>query len=836
MIYACCTPLRRGVVRDKPDWNGIDYLEVVDHPVQRTLEVHFVNPLGTLNLTAANFRIEGGERIQNIKVDPDETGPGAQPDVFKVVVDQPGDFSLYTLRLVSGGSSDKPPEHIDPQLAAVQFSFKVECPSPFDCAPQPVCPMLRQATPDIDYLAKDYASFRRLMLDRMAVLMPEWKERNPADVGVMLVEALAYTADQLSYQQDAVATEAYLRTARQRISLRRHARLMDYFISEGCNARAWVHLEVSADVPGLGGPAIPRGTKLTTHIANQQAVIADDARVYEQAEVIFETMTEVEALYADHNELTFYTWSDDRCCLPKGATRATLAGHHPNLKAGTVLIFEEVLGAQTGDPADADPARRCVVRLLPVDAGSDDDPLSDPVTGDEITEISWHPEDALPFPICLWQYKHDEEQENSDGANGEEPENGDADEKTTRQVSVARGNIVLADHGMTIRDETLGSVPEPYLFTAQTSGGDNCATTPPQPIVPRFRPRLAHAPLTHAGPPYADGLSARSALQWSLRDVEPAVTLNDSNGIVWTARRDLLNSSGAAEEFVVEIDNDGAAVLRFGDDTHGRRPDGGTAFYAEYRVGNGRAGNIGADSLHHIALNVPEVIAVRNPLPASGGQEPESLEDVRQRAPVAYRVQERAVTPADYAEVTGRHVAVQRAAATLRWTGSWHTVFLTVDQQGGAALTESFESDIRDHVERYRMAGHDLEVDAPRFVALEIDLHVCVAADHFRADVERELYDLFSNRDLPDRQRGLFHPDNFTFGQPVYLSAIYAAAHQVAGVESVEVRTFQRLGVRDNAALESGQLDIGRLEIARLDNDRNFAEHGQLTISLGGGK
>ena len=50
----------------------------------------------------------------------------------------------------------------------------------------------------------------------------------------MLVEALAYTADQLSYQQDAVATEAYLGTARRRVSIRRHARLMDYFArSEG---------------------------------------------------------------------------------------------------------------------------------------------------------------------------------------------------------------------------------------------------------------------------------------------------------------------------------------------------------------------------------------------------------------------------------------------------------------------------------------------------------------------------------------------------------------------------------------------------------------------------
>jgi predicted phage baseplate assembly protein len=382
-------------------------------------------------------------------------------------------------------------------------------------------------------------------------------------------------------------------------------------------------------------------------------------------------------------------------------------------------------------------------------------------------------------------------------------------------------------------------VPEPYVFKLPPVNRDRCKTVTPEPVLPRFRPRLEHGPLTHTAPAYDHSLPARHALQWSLRDIQPAITLTSTAGTdsaIWTARRDLLNSSDSATVFVAEIDNDGVATIRFGDDVHGQRPKPGTAFVARYRVGNGRAGNIGADSLAHIATNRREITAVRNPLPAQGGQAPESLEDVRQRAPVAYRVQERAVTPADYAAVTERHADVQRAAATFRWTGSWHTVFLTVDRSAGAALSKKFENDMCHHVERYRMAGHDIEVDAPQFVALEIDMHVCVASDHFRSDVLRELFEVLSNRDLPDGRRGLFHPDNVTFGQPVYLSAIYAGAHQVAGVESVEVRTFQRLGVPDNTALESGRLDIHRLEIARLDNDRNFPERGQLTISLGGGK
>ena len=827
MKYSCCDALRRPNVAGRDDWNGIDFLEVVDRAAsnevdrQRFLDVHFVNALGTLVLTKENIRILGGERVVNIQTVDVTVGTGDKAHIMKVEVDQPGDFSLYTLRLVTGTESDTVPPGIDPQLAAIDFSFKVECPSPFDCAPHQVCSEDPQSAPAIDYLAKDYASFRRLMLDRMAVLMPAWKERNPADIGVMLVEALAYSADQLSYQQDAVATEAYLRTARKRISLRRHARLMDYFISEGCNARTWVHVKVSADVIGVSGPAIPVGTRITTQIANQPAIIADDPCVYEQAEVIFETMEPLQALFLDHNELRFYTWSDKRCCLPKGATRATLEGHHPNLTPGMILIFEEVLGAETGVPANADPARRHAVRLksvIPPDESSLTDPVADTGNGKpvEITEIVWDDEDALPFALCLWQF---------DDGTGK-----------TLHTSVARGNVVLADHGVTREGEALGMVPEPFLTMPRASGGDFCAVVERQPVPPRYHPRLVEAPLTHVGPPSDVATAARGAMQWSLREVQPVVTLTVSNGTAWTARRDLLSSSGDAEAFVAEIDNDGAVAIRFGDDMHGRRPEPGTEFFANYRVGNGRAGNIGADSLNHIAANIPEIKDVRNPLPAQGGQDPESLEDVRQRAPVAYRVQERAVTPADYAEVTERYPDVQSSAATIRWTGSWHTVFLTVDRGAGAAVTNQFEDALLAHVERYRMAGHDLEVDSPQFVALEIDMHVCVAADHFRSDVERELFDILSNRDLPDGRRGLFHPDNFSFGQPVYLSAIYAAAHQVTGVESVEVRTFQRLGVADNTALESGRLDIDRLEIARLDNDRNFVERGQLTISLGGGK
>jgi predicted phage baseplate assembly protein len=223
-------------------------------------------------------------------------------------------------------------------------------------------------------------------------------------------------------------------------------------------------------------------------------------------------------------------------------------------------------------------------------------------------------------------------------------------------------------------------------------------------------------------------------------------------------------------------------------------------------------------------------------MPACGGREPETMEQARQYGPAAFRVNLRAVTPEDYARVAEQHPEVQRAAATLRWTGSWHTVFLTVDRLGGRPVDADFADELRRFLEPYRMAGHDVEIDGPQFVALELEMAVCVAPGYFRSDVEAALLDVFSSRTRLDGTRGFFHQDNFTFGQPVYLSALYAAAQPVAGVAFVEITTLRRLGGLKPEVPPSGVLEIGRLEIARLDHDPNFPDRGVLTIRARGGR
>lgn len=842
MIFTCCTELRRNALRDHPTLNGIDFLEVLDNLAppgiarQRSLLVRLFKPVPVLVPDAVT--IEGGERITPVHVEWFGVANSLPPNasaadlayfplldgaerILVVRTQEAGDYSPYLLRIAVPGPVPQPLPGFDPAFSRVTFSFKVECRSEFDCAPDDACPPRTGPALQIDYLARDYASFRRLMLDRITQLVPDWRESSPADEGVTLVELLAYVADQLSYRQDAIATEAYLGTARRRVSVRRHARLVDYHMHDGCNARTWVQLEADAD-----NVALPAGTKLLTRAAPDVVRVPPAAsgplfdELMLRRPAVFETMHDV-LLFQAHNRIRFYAWGDRECCLPAGATRATLSGHLPQLAPGQVLIFEEIASPITGLARDSDLRHRHAVRLAEVLTFDGAGPLRDPLTNDTICEVRWERADALPFPLTI--------SARTDESHGSQ---------YVEDISVARGNVALADHGNTLPPESLPQVPEGHIRVWVSDATDECRQGHFEQLPARYRPALSQGPVTQAAPLAADA-SATAALRTLAADAMPSVTLSETSATPpqrWLPRRDLIASGPISQNFVVETEQDGGARLRFGNGKLGMRPLPRANFVTTYRIGNGSAGNIGAETLAHIVTPTSAVTRVRNPLPAVGGVDPESLEEVRNRAPYAFRTQKRAVTAQDYSDVSRRSSGVQRAAASFRWTGSWHTAFVTVDREAGAAVSADFETQMRAFLEPYRMAGVDLDIDEPRHVSVELDMEVCVKPEYFRAHVRRALLDELSNRELTGGRRGFFHPDKFTFAQAIYLSAIYDAAQAVAGVESVRITRFHRQGNPDAKPLEDARLELARLEIGRLDNDPNFPERGVLRLKLGGGK
>jgi Baseplate J-like protein len=925
MKYPCCIQRRLQAVADAGQLNGISYLEVddTDAPTpqlrQRTLFVRLLLPPG--GLTADNVIIDGGVRYPTVGVQwaapGDNLPPGEDPTLLAdlddphltlvVRTDGTGDYSRYRLAIIDPNSG-APPTTFDPQLGQIEFSFKVECPNDFDCQQTCTCPPTITPAPPINYLGKDFDTLRQLMLDRITLLDPAQDNSRAADLCVALVEMLAYLGDHLSYRQDAIATEAYLGTARSRISLRRHARLVDYTISEGCNARVFAQLLAAPNTT----PTVAAGTQLITAAPTLSAIV-DQADPDLQAVLaagtveVFETTTAA-VLDASLAELHFWTWGDLDCCLPIGATTATLLGAHPTLRAGDVLILIEQISPTTGHAADADPTHRAAVRLTSVVPSSDPsgglfpaDPDTTPPTPTPIavTEITWDTKDALTFPLCLTANEGNYE------------------------VAIALGNIVLADHGRTlIPPQTLGPVPAPTLSYAPLRQ-DACATSTPAPAPVRFRPQLAAAPLTFAVPttptPLIDtpvtslpagvttdltnlqfSATVDSWLQgnglqftgpqvvvqglpgdWSISDGstvlratidnagtkptlvvtgrQPAATqtlLADPStaaaavtvtqqpataadqSVPWALLPDLLPSGPTDAVLVVEIDTDATAVLRFGDNTHGLQPPDGALFTASYRVGSGAMGNVGAAAIAHIvsASAGTGLIGATNPMPAAGGVDPETPLAIRRDAPQAYQVQERAVTEADYAAVATRTRGVAAAVADFRWTGSWYTAFVTPEAAGGAAVDTALTTTLLADLDAYRMAGYDLDITPPVYVAIDIDLFVCVLPSYLPADIEAQLLARVGSGIAPDGTPGLFNPASWTFGRPVYLSAIYAVAQQVPGVQSVTAQSFKRRVGDLGTGLADEMLTMGPFEIAQCANDPNYPDHGVLTVTTGGGR
>jgi hypothetical protein len=1103
MIFSCCTDNRRAALVENGQLRAIDFLEVVDgkHPPegnlphgihrQRTLLLTLINGMPATAVKVSNILITGGQSITSIGIE--WVGPAKHlptqansadtayfpnlPNADNILVirlKNYGDFSPYTLSLVEDASAAslapfavaETLKGFDPQLSSVTFSFKVDCGPEFDCAPPAAnCAQPPQTPPPINYLAKDYTTFKQAMLDRMNQLL-DWGATSEADTGVMLAEVVAYACDQLSYRQDAVTTEAYLNTARSRISLRRHARLVDYFISEGCNARAFVQVAVSTQtyLPRHStrfyttAPGMPNS--LAPGKGNEQAAL--DAGV-----IVFEPMQKA-MLFPEHNQINFYTWGDADCCLPTGATEATLMGSFPNLRVGDVLVFQEVLGPGTGNAADADLRHRYAVRLTAVTTtDAYGNPLIDPLfdvngaiitppstqTAQLVTEIQWGRDDALPFPVCISAQYTDSNQVVHSLTN----------------VSIVLGNMVLADHGLTMPSAALGAVPAPSLVYAPNPAADRCTQQPPNYLPVRFNPSLADSPLTQsvqlpisgspstpdAVPLSASGpvnlkdgnglitlaVSANSSANWpalfgviasagssagtfdlevvfnppggptgvaapvvlekfsgmnltsssanyahtvlansefvqvppgftpfeavpiiystsitqlvnggtvnvpdgnshpfltleptapanwpplfavvsqqqivkpshfnlvveyappggaagvlapviveqfnnvSLSTIEAAVnTATDLISVIsyegepnlslsaaelmqtnandaipaievtslsstpgskpasWTPEPDLLGSGPEDTQFVVEIDSNGIAWLRFGDGTNGEQPVAGDQFSAIYRVGNGSAGNVGANCLVNVSASVaatPNILGCTNPLPASGGTDPETNAQICRRAPVAFLTQERAITMQDYANVAESNSQIEDAAAQTRWTGSWYTVFVAAEPQGNAAMSKSLLRSVTRKVNEYRLAGEAAYVEPPQYIPLQIGLTVCVDSESFALDVEQALLAVLGSCLQPNGQPGYFNPNNFELGQPVYLSPIYTAARTVPGVTRVTATVFEPQGQNTKVYLQQGYIPMGPFQVAMLANDPSLPANGRLTLKMQGGR
>jgi hypothetical protein len=487
----CLTPTRSctrhpGCVRDDrrealrtSKVNGIDYVEVATDD-RLHLTVVFINKLGNLRISAEEVTVVptepgAGTPVRVTHVEPCVKDNPERDDCLRVTLDCPLGSGCYTLCIELRREKEHSPR-IDPAYACASFRGDAGAVVDADSAIDPINEIASRAYPAIDYLARDYASIRQSILDRMAVTTPGWRERHAPDLTMTMVEALAYVADRMHYALDSAGTEAYLPTARRRISVRRHARLVDYTLFEGSNARAWVLLAVDAELSRKAtelsfiteSPLFPAGVRSLSSNDLQQV----PPGAYETFLPVSDCADQL-TFHPGLNEIGIHAWGRSECCLPAGSTTATLRIRRDAarlLGPGSVLVFEEVLSPATGSPYDADPRHRHVVRL-----SQPPRPVHDPLSPDAfLVSVEWRRDDALPFDVCV-------------SGIGPAP-----DCRKLTGLSVARGNVVLVDHGRWGDAEVVACVAtgaRPAECRCQCTACTSDAVVTGMPVNPRLETR-----------------------------------------------------------------------------------------------------------------------------------------------------------------------------------------------------------------------------------------------------------------------------------------------------------------------------------------------------------
>lgn len=97
----------------------------------------------------------------------------------------------------------------------------------------------------IDYTSRDFEAVRAELLNLATQLTPEWTDREAGDIGVTILEAVAYVADIISYQQDRVLNESYLGTAQTREAVTNLLALIGYQMAPA--SPATVNMVVQVD-------------------------------------------------------------------------------------------------------------------------------------------------------------------------------------------------------------------------------------------------------------------------------------------------------------------------------------------------------------------------------------------------------------------------------------------------------------------------------------------------------------------------------------------------------------------------------------------------------------
>jgi hypothetical protein len=258
------------------------------------------------------------------------------------------------------------------------------------------------------------------------------------------------------------------------------------------------------------------------------------------------------------------------------------------------------------------------------------------------------------------------------------------------------------------------------------------------------------------------------------------------NGVAWQEVPTLYQQAPTAQVFSTQNESDATTDVQFGGDGEGSLlPTGQNNLIANYRIGSGSAGNVGVGTITTLLDRPLGVSNVTNPQNATGGQDPQSIGDIRSNAPQTVLTLGRAVSIVDYQNYAATFAGIAKAYAIWIPSGPGRGVFITVAGVDGEALS-SANPTLTYLVTSLQNYGNPL-------VSITVVSYV-ETLFKFVADIQ---YDAAYDQPTVEAQVRQTLTQDFSFaarsfGQAVSIDEVAATIQGVPGVVAVNVTGLQR--------------------------------------------
>ncbi len=321
-----------------------------------------------------------------------------------------------------------------------------------------------------------------------------------------------------------------------------------------------------------------------------------------------------------------------------------------------------------------------------------------------------------------------------------------------RATVVIQGNLAAATQGET-RREVLGSADAARAFQRLT---------------------LKQFPVTHISADTPTG--AASTL---------TIRIND---LLWQETPSLYAQSPDQRVYTTRLDDDGKTSVQFGDGVNGARPPSGSEnIVATYRVGSGAGGNVKSGQVSLLLSRPLGLKGVSNPLPATGGTDPETRDMARRNAPLNTLTLDRLVSLQDYEDFARSFAGIDKAQAAWLWDGGQRTVYLTVAGPDGQAVTAETMTftNLSAAIQRYGLPYQPFQLAS--YTPLTFGVRARIQVDPSRTaelvleDVRKVIADTFG---FSSRE----------FARGVAASQVLAAIQSVPGVTMADLDTLYLAG------------------------------------------